>query len=313
MRVLTLDIGGTKTAAAVVTLGAPDSSKASAGDRVVVPTPATEGTAAVLDAAVAAGRAALSTSPVELAIDAVGVSSAGVIDVEQGVVTHATDLIRGWAGTRLADHLAAAFGAPTRCLNDVHAHALGEARHGAGQGHGSMLMVAVGTGLGGAHVVDRHVVHGARGAAGHLGHVGSPDAAGMPCSCGGVGHLEAVASGSGCFAAYRALGGREVTAAGFAAAGLADDADGDIARDVLRVSARATGRALGEWLAVLDPEVVVLSGGLVEAVGWCEAVADHAVRAALPVVADTPILRATTGALAPHLGAAEFVKEGQTR
>lgn len=277
MNVLTIDIGGTKIAAAVVT------ADGRVGVRHIEPTPADEGADAVVAAALAAARRAMEGYAVELA----GVSSAGVVDSGTGVVTHATGLIAGWAGTALAERLSRDLGLPVRVLNDVHAHALGEARHGAGRGHDSMLLVAIGTGIGGAHVVEGNVVTGSRGAAGHVGHVAVAAAAGMACSCGRTGHLEAIASGS----ALRRLAGEP---------GRSEEGD-------LRLAGSVTGEAIGSLLNVLDPAVVVLSGGVSGAgTHWLEAVQAGVRETAMDVVADTPVVLAEQGDAAVHLGAAAF-------
>lgn len=279
MSTLTIDIGGTKIAAAMVT------DDGVVTTRQLEATPATEGADAVLAAAIAVGRRAAAG----YAVARVGVSTAGVVDSSSGIITHATDLIRGWAGTELGARLAAGFGAPVHCLNDVHAHALGEAVHGAGRDARSMLLVAVGTGIGGAHVIDGNVVTGSRGAAGHLGHVTVPEslAADLLCSCGRTGHLEAFASGSA-----------------LAAAGPGDDG-----RDLLARAGRATGTVIGSLLNVLDPDLVVLSGGVSRAgEPWLGALREGVRSSAMDVVAESPIVLAERGDDAAHLGAFEFAR-----
>lgn len=280
MNVLTLDIGGTKTAAAIVT------DEGHVGVRQLEPTPAREGADAVVATALAVARRAMDG----YAVERVGVSSAGVVDSGAGRITHSTGLIAGWAGTSLGERLSRSLGLPVRVLNDVHAHALGEARHGAGRAHASMLHVAVGTGIGGAHVIDGRVVTGARGAAGHVGHVAVAQAADLVCSCGRTGHLEAIASGS----ALRRLG---------AMPGRSADED-------LRTAGTTTGEAIGSLLNVLDPAVVVLSGG-VSAAGepWLTAVREGVRSTAMDVVAQTPVVLAERGDAAAHLGAAAFAAE----
>ncbi|HRC64620.1 MAG TPA: ROK family protein, partial [Dermatophilaceae bacterium] len=119
--VLALDIGGTKIAAALVTGG-------HVGEVCRVATPASQGPEAVVAAAVAVAKEARGESRPVL----VGIGSAGVIDSTNGVVTHATDALPGWAGTPLARGVSEGLGLAAYALNDVHAHALGEASFGAG-------------------------------------------------------------------------------------------------------------------------------------------------------------------------------------
>ncbi|MGA4688495.1 ROK family protein, partial [Micromonospora sp. AB353] len=199
--VVGIDIGGTKTAAALVGPGARVLGRREA------PTPARGGPAAVLDTAAGLAAdllAAAGPGPV-------GVGTAGTVDPATGAIRYATDSLPGWAGTAVADELAARLGRPVRVTNDVAAAALGECWAGAGRGRRHVLLAAVGTGLGGAIVNDGRVEGGARGAAGQLGHLPVPGAHRLRCGCGRYGHLEAIASGTGLSAAYALTGGDPVT------------------------------------------------------------------------------------------------------
>lgn len=313
---LALDIGGTKIAAA---MSWPDGRL---GTVHRVSTPAAEGPAAVLAAAVGAGRQALAGATPWL----VGVGSAGVIDPVTGVVRHATDALPGWAGTPLAAHLGAEFGARAYALNDVHAHALGEARHGAGRGHRDVLVVAVGTGIGGAIVHDGRVLTGAHALAGHLGHLPCAEAAGLTCPCGRRGHLEALASGPGIAAAYTrqmtARPGTETahrgpavvrTGAEVAALATGTGPDSVAARAALTLAGAALGRSLGGLLNVLDPDVVVLTGGVAAAPEcWWAAVRAGVAEQAVDLVAGTPLRPAQAGPGAALLGAAAHARDRMT-
>ncbi|WP_147919107.1 ROK family protein [Ruania zhangjianzhongii] len=300
--VLAADLGGTKITAGLVT------TDGTLLARCTVPTQAQRGPdavvaalvgalAAVQDDAVAAGAAA----PV-----AVGIGSAGVVDSATGRIVSATDSIPGWAGTELGPRVSRALGLDARVLNDVHAHALGEATFGAGVGRASLLLVAVGTGVGGAVVRDGVVVTGARGLAGHVGHLPVPEAVGVPCTCGRSGHVEGLASGPGVLAAYRRAGGsaedtREVVARAEAGEGLAGR--------VLRTCSFAIGRMIGGLLNVTDPEVVVLSGGMAGAGAlWWQGMRDGVAYEAIDLVAGTAVLPATAGPDAALFGAAHFAR-----
>ncbi|GHA89222.1 MULTISPECIES: ROK family protein [Streptomyces] len=247
--VLGLDLGGTKIAAA---LFAADGTVLA---RLTRPTPALDGAAAVLDALAAAAAAA---DPGRLAT-ALGIAAAGVVDPRTGMVTSATDSIRGWAGTALGTGLADRTGLPVACDNDVRATAGPELAVLPGT-HGSLLFTAVGTGVGGAVAVDGRMLHGASGIAGHLGHLPAAEAAGLPCTCGATGHLEVIASGPGITAHYERLAGtsadRLETVASRAALG--DEA----AVHAITTGAAATGRVLGGLANALGPDRVVVGGGV---------------------------------------------------
>ncbi|MEV5330697.1 ROK family protein [Streptomyces werraensis] len=247
--VIGLDLGGTKIAAALV---APDGTVL---DRHSLPTPATEGAEAVLDALAVAARAVRSPDAT-----AVGVAAAGVIDPVTGTVTSATDTLRGWAGTALAAGLAARTGLPVACDNDVRAAAATELAGPAGQRASVLLYAAVGTGVGGAVAAGGRMLHGAAGIAGHLGHLPSPEAEGLPCTCGATGHLEAIAAGPGITAHYTRMSGvpadRLETVAARAARGEPH------ATAAVVLGARAAGRALGGLANALGADRVVLAGGV---------------------------------------------------
>ncbi len=321
--VIGVDLGGTKTAAGVVS---------GSGEVLMsgtIPTLNRTGGEAILDA-----TAALISGLVERAADAgltvsgVGVGSAGVIDAAAGTVVSATDAILGWAGTKLIAGLSARVGLPVRAVNDVHAHALGEAWLGAAAGTDSSLMVAFGTGVGGSFVLNGSPLLGHRFVGGHVGHFASPyavvDGDPLPCVCGGVGHVEAVASGPAIHAAYLRFGGPASEAAdtrgvfaiaqgnhdadAAATAGAAPGAAIAAARAAVGLGAKAAGQALGGLINILDPEVVVVSGGLADAGEFWWRPMETALRQEiLAPLASVPVVRATLGNTAAIVGAAKLV------
>lgn len=295
-----LDIGGSSIGGAVVTLG----ESPEVHLRRSVPTGAQDGGRAVLDRAVSVARELQAEVP---EVCGVGVASAGVIDPETGAVASATDLMPGWAGTALGAVLSEGLGLPlTTVLNDVHAHALGESRHGAGQGADSALVAAVGTGLGGAFIGTAGLVRGSGGLAGHIGHVQHAEAAGILCTCGRTGHLESITSGSGIEARYTARRGRDDPPAedGAAVSRLAAEGVG-LASATLRTAGTALGEALGSLSNAWDPEVIVLTGSVTGAgeTWWSALRAGYASTAMDPLRGRT-LTRGTLGADAPLLGAA---------
>lgn len=294
--VAALDIGGTKTAAALVTGGGGVVARATA------PTPGLEGAAAVLQNAAALVAELVSASDVPHVVG-LGVGSAGVIDAVRGVVVGATDTLRGWAGTPLADRLAALTGLPTSVINDVHAHALGDAAFGVGRGSRTMLFVGVGTGVGGAFVLDGTVLPGAHGAAGHVGHQPSPYAGPLACTCGRLGHLESIASGPGLHAEHGRRSGVQVE--DFRAVVALAEAGDPTAREVVELGGAAVGSAIGGLVNVLDPDVVVVGGGVTGAgERWWDALRDSVRLEVLPSLVDTPVLPSGLGTDAALIGAA---------
>ena len=300
--VLGIDLGGTKTAGGIVDAGG------NIGFSAAVATPAQAGADSVLEAAAGLVRSLQAEAESRgLQVDALGIGSAGVIDSARGVVLSATDSIRGWTGTALTAELSARTGLACTAVNDVHAHALGESWLGAGAGVPSVLFMGMGTGVGGSYVLDGQPLEGASFAAGHTGHLASPFAveAGQPllCSCGGAGHVEAIASGPGIFALYTRLGGSTAadTRGVYSLA-----AEGDpVAAEALRRGAAAAGSAIGGLVNVLDPHIVVVGGGLAFAGPlWWDVMENQARDELLPPLAGLKIVPAQLGETAAIRGAA---------
>jgi glucokinase len=302
MTVLGVDIGGTKIAVGLVRLDGTVLATAA------TPTPATEGAAAVI-AAVRDVSAALLAQSQETVIGC-GVGSAGVIDPSTGAVSSATSSLRGWAGTELRAELESALGLPVTVLNDVHAHAVAEARYGAGADQSSMLLVALGTGIGGAFVRDGRVELGRHGSAGHFGHVPVALATGVPCTCGRRGHLEAVASGPAILSRYLAAPGADATVADTRGVFRRAAAGDQHAISVTDSAAVAIGEAIGGFLNTFDPATVVVGGGLAFADdGWFERIVAVAHESAIPAAAECPVIRSAHASDSAILGAATWFLE----
>jgi glucokinase len=302
--VAALDIGGTKLAAALVTRSGEIVARHTA------PTPANAGGRAILAAAnnLVAALHADPRGGLSVELVGLGVGSAGVVDPVSGRVLAATDQLADWAGTDLSE-LGARWQIPVVAMNDVHAHALGEASAlGEAAAGGTMLFLAVGTGIGGAYVVDGAALAGAHSVAGHAGHVPSVYADRAPCTCGGRGHLEAIASGPALVARYQQLSGER---AGDLRSVAERAAAGDrVAGEVIEYGGTAVGSALGGLVNMLDPHVVVVGGGVAGlGVLWWNALRAEFRREALPRLAGVPLSAARLGNDAALIGAAKAAWE----
>ena len=307
-RIVALDIGGTKIASALVTLVPGEKPLVEHYDKI--PTEAKKGGQTVLANAIKMARRVLDLAGE--GVEGIGVSSGGVIDPRTGDVTYANDMMPGWGGTHLGAELAAATGLPARVLNDVHAHALGEARWGAGRDAQSSLVVAVGTGIGGAFVERGRIMLGAHNEAGHIGHVSCTDAAGVPCQCGATGHLETIACGPGIIERYLELGGAATTEGGAPVDGAVIDrraaAGDEAARSAEARSGHAIGEVLGSLVNMFDPDNIILSGSVAQCgPAWHDAMARGWAEAVMPPCAKTPIVSGDLGGDAPLIGAAENI------
>jgi glucokinase len=213
-----------------------------------------------------------------LVIEGIGVGLPGLVDVEAGRVLSAP-LIPEFAGVSLAARIAAKAGIVTFVDNDVNALALGEWMFGLGRQADPFVLLAVGSGVGGGIVVDRRLVRGKRGYAGEFGHI-PVDINGEPCECGGRGCLMVYTGGHRLAAEARGRVRHEpssiLTLAGGQPSAITAEtvfraaAGGDaLARRMVDRACRALGAGLAGIVNGLNPEVVVVTGGVVESlVHW---------------------------------------------
>ncbi|HET7340249.1 MAG TPA: ROK family protein [Methylomirabilota bacterium] len=258
-----VDLGGTRVRAGAVTVDG----RLTAQTEVL--TEPTRGSAAVLDT-VQEAIARLAGSLDRLT--AIGVAAAGLIHPDTGAVVAAPNL--GWRGVPLAAILAARFGVPVSVENDVRAAAWGEFRFGVHRAR-SLIAVFVGTGIGSGVILDGALWSGSGNSAGELGHTQVvPD--GLPCPCGGHGCLEQYASGAGVQRRLRAA------LADGARTALGDETGGDAAAltvDMLAAAANSGDElarrlwtelrryftlAVANYVTLLNPELLILGGGVMD-------------------------------------------------
>jgi glucokinase len=250
-----------------------------------------------------------------------GVGAAGLVDPE-GVIHYAPN-VPAFLAAPVRERLAATLAMPVVVDNDANAAVVGELAHGAAQGRHDVLLVTLGTGVGGGIVTNGKVLRGARGFGAEIGHF-QVDPHGPVCACGGVGHWEALASG-------HALGRLGQTRA---AAGVAPSVVAAAGGDPHAITGMHVGQAAerGEpdalalvaeyagWVAVglvglvniLDPELVIVSGGLVELddvlLGPLRAAYDGRIEGA-PYRPPVPLVAAELGTHAGVVGAAVLARE----
>ena len=247
----------------------------------------------------------------------IGIAAAGQIHSKTHAVVYAPNL--GWHDVPLRDEIESAFGLPTYVENDVRAAAWGEYRFGVGRGAQSLIAVFVGTGVGSGAVMDGLLLRGSSNAAGELGHT-QIVMDGLPCACGQRGCVEAYASGRGFVrrlesaltAGVATSLGEEtqrdpsrVTAALVARAAAAGDV---FAREMWSDAERYLGMALANYVTLLNPELVVLGGGIMTTVPSLAETLTQSVRAHATIMArEVRVERAGLGDSAGIFGAADRV------
>jgi len=210
-----------------------------------------------------------------LAVEGVGVGLPSVVDVDRGTMVLGENFVPEFSDVPIADRIREQTGLMTWVDNDVNAMALGELRWGAGRGASSLLMIAIGTGVGGALIVDGALVRGRDGYAGEFGHV-NVMMNGPVCFCGGRGCMCAFVAGTAIeqTAQLRLRARPESKLLTLAGGNVADvtaamvfeaAAGGDgLARALVDEACEALAAALGSLLNAFNPDVVVITGGVVQ-------------------------------------------------
>lgn len=268
--VVAVDIGGTKIMTAVFSADGQMLAKD------VCPTIANDGVDAVIERL----KSSIDSLLIRYKLNAsrlagIGIACAGGIDSASGIVVTPSPNLPGWDDLPLRDIIEERFDVRTCVLNDASSAALGEQRSGAGQGMKNVVLVTLGTGIGGGIVIDGHLYLGARGSAGEIGHM-TVDEQGPVCGCGNTGCLEVMASGRAVAReAVKRLSQGEKSSLTEMAGGKVVDitsehvaaaaADGDsLALDVLSHAAHYLGVGLVNIVNTFNSEMIILGGGMAE-------------------------------------------------
>jgi len=267
--VLAIDLGGTKIIAAIV------SSQGQVMAREYYPTLAGEGPQSVIDRILSAIDQLLRVRNIDLfQLDSISIASAGAIDLDQGLVTSSPNL-PGWYDIPLRDIVNRKYRVNTFLINDASAAALGEYNFGAGKGVNNLIYLTVSTGIGGGIIINGELYLGPSGSAGEIGHM-TIDINGPRCSCGNIGCLETLASGTAVAGeAIRRIGQGEessltemvegkienITAE---KVGVAAQGGDSLALDVISEAATYLGVGMVNLVNIFNPEMIIVGGGVAQ-------------------------------------------------
>jgi fructokinase len=244
-----IDMGGTKTEAVLL----------DTEDRLLfrkrIPTPGQEGYEIILHSVYDLIRETCRIIP-ENAGYTIGIGIPGMIDSETRLVTNANTVCL--IDRPFQDDLEALLGRPVRAENDANCFTLAESLKGAGKGYGFVFGIIMGTGCGGGICINGKIRKGMHGIAGEWGHF-SVDTRGAVCYCGRQGCVETRISGSGVEAAFYARYGAKLTMTEI----LEGYRKGEVrCRTAFLAFLEEFGRCVGGLISVLDPDAVVIGGGL---------------------------------------------------
>jgi glucokinase len=252
-----IDIGGTKIAGGVVTAN---------GETIATTqrkTPIKDGGKKILEESIAVAKELIAEDK-ENSISAVGIGAGGQIDSKKGVVFSATDVIPGWAGLEIALSFQKGLGIPAYVENDVNALAMGEYRFGAAKGLATVVFLALGTGVGGALLLNGKIHGGAHWSGGEFGHILLTMETHSRWDLGGhEGTLESYVSGNGLVETWKELtGDKHTKLEGTDIAELALAKKDKAAIKAIETTGRYLGFGLVTLANALDPDMIVIGGGL---------------------------------------------------
>ncbi|NEY71606.1 ROK family glucokinase [Bacillus mesophilus] len=200
----------------------------------------------------------------------IGIGAPGPVQIESGLIYEAVNL--GWKEYPLKKKLEDATGLPVIVDNDANLAALGEMWKGAGEKAKDVIVVTLGTGVGGGIITNGHIIHGVNGAGGEIGHITSVPDGGAPCNCGKTGCLETIASATGIVrqtieqvekypdsTLVDKVNNRTVTAKDVFDAAKGNDS---LALAVIDQTAFHLGLALANLSNGVNPEKIVIGGGV---------------------------------------------------
>lgn len=246
-------------------------------------------------------------------IEGIGIGTPGIVDETNRIVLGGAENIKGWENLNLADRIEAETHLPVQMGNDANLMGLGETMYGAGQGARNVVFLTVGTGIGGAVVIDGKLFNGFANRGTELGHV-PLIANGEPCACGSIGCLEHYASTSALVRRFskraaeagRSFSGEEIN--GELIVRLYKEGD-KLATEYLDEHCDFLGHGIAGFINIFSPQRIVIGGGLSEAGDfYIQKVSERAHRYVMADCAvNTRIMAASLGNKAGSIGAASLV------
>lgn len=252
-------------------------------------------------------------------IEGIGIGTPGIVDETNRIVLGGAENIKGWENLNLADRIEAETHLPVQMGNDANLMGLGETMYGAGQGARNVVFLTVGTGIGGAVVIDGKLFNGFANRGTELGHV-PLIANGEPCACGSIGCLEHYASTSALVRRFnkraaeagRSFSGEEIN--GELIVRLYKEGD-KLATECLDEHCDFLGHGIAGFINIFSPQRIVIGGGLSEAGDfYIQKVSERAHRYVMADCAvNTRIMPASLGNKAGSIGAASLVFSSNTK
>jgi glucokinase len=294
--IIGLDVGGTKIAAGAV------DGRGKVVRKITLPTESHRGKKIILKNILTAA------SKVWLpGVRAIGLAMAGQCDSKTGIFVSGPNFPKNFRNVKLTKILEKNFHIPAYLDNDARAFTLAEAVYGAGQGYKNIVGVTVGTGIGGGIVINGQLTRGKNNTAGEVGHMTLDASSDYRCSCGKFGHFEALASGKAMANIYKKM--TDKTLDTFEIEKKYKDGD-KTAKKVFATVSRYLALGFGNLAQILDPDVIVVGGGLSKISAlWPAALREFKKEVIYKSLQKTKIVKAQLGDDAGIIGAAALTHQ----
>ncbi|MFC1906372.1 ROK family protein [Chloroflexota bacterium] len=267
--VLAVDIGGNKILTTII------SNEGQVMAREYCLTLADEGFEGVINRIFSAIDHVFSQINIDLSqLDSISIAAAGAIDFKKGIITSSPNL-PGWYDIPLRNIVKEKYEVNTFLINDANAAVLGEHHFGVGQEVNNLVLLTLGTGIGGGIIIDGRLYPGASGSAGEIGHM-TIDINGPRCNCGNIGCLETLASGMAVAKeAIRRIGQGEESSLGKIVDGVVENITAEkvsiaaqggdsLAAEVILRAATYLGVGMVNLVNIFNPEMIIIGGGMVK-------------------------------------------------
>ena len=233
----------------------------------------------------------------------VGIGMAGQIDFENGKVLFSPNM-PDWKNVSLKNILEKKLGLPVLIDNDARCFVLGEAKFGAAKNYQHIVGITLGTGIGGGIIINGKIYRGKNNTAGEFGHTIVENKFNLKCSCGMKGHLESYASGQAMEKSYQKLTGEELDCLEIKKRAIKKEKS---ALKVVNLMAEALGEGLSDVINFLNPEIIVIGGGLSKMdILWKPMIQEAKKRVFFPPLKKTKIVRSRLFEKANLLGSADL-------
>ena len=293
--IIGLDVGGTKIAAGAV------DDKGKVIKKITIPTEAGRGKKIILKNILTAASKVWIPG-----VKSIGVAMAGQCDFKNGIFLAGPNFPKNFRNINIGKFLEKNFRVPVFLDNDARAFTLAESILGAGRGKKNVIGITLGTGIGSGIVIDGKILRGKNNTAGEIGHATLNSSSPYRCSCGRLGHFEALSSGTALENFYENMAGKKLSGRDIALKAKSGDKK---AKYAIKILSQYLGLGFANLVQTLNPDIIIVGGGIAN-IPFLLPAALRKFKLAVTYksLKNTPILKTKLGDGAGIIGAALLTK-----